>query len=111
MATRPTEVTQSPETGDTVEECTGKQLFSECIADLEDLFSSVSQSCSDLFCSVVFFWSFFCSVKKKSVCLCQLSVLWKRCFSVQYWSDISCWKAFLLILTWILKAGCWSLKG
>lgn len=64
MATRPTEVTQSPETGDTVEECTGKQLFSECIADLEDLFSSVSQSCSDLFCSVVFFWSFFCSVKK-----------------------------------------------
>lgn len=54
MATRPTEVTQSPETGDTVEECTGKQLFSECIADLEDLFSSVSQFCSDLFCSVVF---------------------------------------------------------
>ena len=35
MATGPTEVTESPETGETVEECTGKQLFSECIADLE----------------------------------------------------------------------------
>lgn len=35
MATGPTEVTQSPETGETVEECTGKQLFSECIADLK----------------------------------------------------------------------------
>lgn len=56
MATGPTEVTQSPETGDTVEECTGKQLFSECKADLEDLFSSVSGVSSDLFCSVVVFW-------------------------------------------------------
>lgn len=56
MATGPTEVTQSPETGDTVEECTGKQLISECKADLEDLFSSVSGVSSDLFCSVVIFW-------------------------------------------------------
>lgn len=54
MATRPTEVTPSPETGDTLEVCAGKQLFSECIADLEGLFSSISQVCSDLICSAVF---------------------------------------------------------
>lgn len=54
MATGPTEVAQSPETGDTVEECTGKQLFSECKADLEDIFSSISGVSSDLFCSAVF---------------------------------------------------------
>lgn len=35
MATGPTEVIQSPETGETVEECTGKQLFPKCIADLK----------------------------------------------------------------------------
>lgn len=35
MATGLTEVTQSPETGDTLEECAGKQVVCECIADLE----------------------------------------------------------------------------
>lgn len=35
MATGPTEVIQSPERGERVEECSGKQLFSKRIADLE----------------------------------------------------------------------------
>lgn len=72
MATGPTEVTQSPETGDTVEECTGKQLFSDCIADLEVRYFFLWVEGSVISCFAV--WFYFLQCKKKK-CFCQLAIL------------------------------------
>lgn len=66
MATGPTEVTQSPEIGDTVEECTGKQFFSECIADLGVKIYFLQVEGSVVTCYAVL--CCFFSVKKKNLC-------------------------------------------